>query len=205
MMTVKEYLKLDKKYPKPGEEGYDKLVEYNKELCTMYPFLKPKNVWTGAELDDYDYSYTELDCMPEGWRIAFGMKMCEEIKQALLKAQKEFPNEGYKESEITTNYDSDKIIPLLEGYTILQIKEKYGGLRWYDGGAPKYVHDVVSKYEKLSYKTCIVCGKPAKYRSAGWVSPYCRRCAHKIYNSYDGPQVPFYEVYVKMSKLKEEE
>ena len=31
-------------------------------------------------------TYTELDSMPEGWRKAFGIQMCKEIKRAILKS-----------------------------------------------------------------------------------------------------------------------
>ena len=55
--------------------------EYNKQLVKKYPFLLPRNRWTGKVPKEYDYSYTELDDMPDGWRKAFGEQMCEEIKQ----------------------------------------------------------------------------------------------------------------------------
>ena len=57
--------------------------EYNKKLCEKYPFLLPRNRWTGLVHPDYDYSFTELDSMPTGWKKAFGEQMCEEIKQEL--------------------------------------------------------------------------------------------------------------------------
>lgn len=100
-------------------------------------------------------TYTKFDEIPEGWRKAFGLQMCEDIREALLC-------EGGKE--------------LLESYYILQIKEKYGTLRWYDECAPKSVHDIIYKYENLSYHTCINCGKPATKLSTGWISPYCDDC-----------------------------
>ena len=34
----------------------------------------------------------------------------------------------------------------------------------------------IAKYEDLSYKTCISCGKPATKISKGWISPYCDDC-----------------------------
>ena len=59
--------------------------EYNKQLIEKYPFLMPYNIWTGEPIEDYDYEYTWLDDMPDGWRNAFGLQMCEELKQALNK------------------------------------------------------------------------------------------------------------------------
>lgn len=97
-------------------------------------------------------TFTELDAMETGWRNAFGIQMCKEIKTALKK----------------NNY--------LKKYRITQIKEKYGSLRWYDAGAPEEVYKIISKYEKISTKTCIICGKPAKYISKDWISPYCENC-----------------------------
>ena len=54
-------------------------------------------------------------------------------------------------------------------YSIEQIKEKFGELCWYDSGFPEEGRDEYlawkDKYTDLSYRTCICCGKPAKYRS----------------------------------------
>lgn len=98
-------------------------------------------------------TYTELDHMPTGWRKAFGIQMCKEIKKELKKY----------------NY--------LYKYRIMQIKEKFGTLRWYDNGSPDgCVNNIISKYEDISYHTCIVCGKPATKISKGWISPYCDNC-----------------------------
>ena len=98
-------------------------------------------------------SYTELDAMPDGWRKAFGIQMCKEIKKELKKY----------------NY--------LYKYRIMQIKEKFGALRWYDNGSPNgCVYPIINKYEALSERTCIVCGKPATKISKGWISPYCDNC-----------------------------
>lgn len=99
-------------------------------------------------------SYTELDDMPDGWRKAFGIQMCKELKKALKQY----------------NY--------LYKYRITQIKEKYGSLRWYSNGSPNGCeYPIINKYEALSKRTCIVCGKPAKYISTGWISPYCEEHA----------------------------
>lgn len=58
--------------------------EENKALIERFPFLLPRNRWTDEIPDDFNYDYTELDAMPNGWRIAFGEQMCEEIAEALL-------------------------------------------------------------------------------------------------------------------------
>ena len=37
--------------------------ESNQKLIERFPFLIPRNRWTGKVPEDYDYSYTELDSM----------------------------------------------------------------------------------------------------------------------------------------------
>lgn len=99
--------------------------------------------------------YTELDSMDKGWREAFGMNFCKDLKKALIRTG------GYK---------------LLFGFRILQIKEKYGRLEVYCIGYNDEINKVISKYSKLSEKTCIRCGKQATWISKGWISPYCDDC-----------------------------
>lgn len=131
----------------------DLTQQRNKKLIEKFPFLLPRNRWTGKVPEDYDYSYTELDAMPKGWRIAFGEQMCQDIKDDLMRT-------GY-----------------LDEYRISQIKEKYGSLRYYDFGCTdKMLHEIIPKYEELSKRTCICCGKPAKWITTGWISPYCDEC-----------------------------
>ena len=127
-----------------------------KKLCKRYPFLIIHD-WSGKPLD---YEFTYLDDMPEGWKRAFGIDMCKDIRRVLVKA----------------NY--------LYDYRVCQVKEKYGTLRWYDYGAPSSIYrelqDVIDKYEGLSYRTCIWCGRPATKISQGWISPWCDKCAERM-------------------------
>lgn len=144
--------------------------EKNKALCERFPFLIPWNRWSGTLITEaqnggfwpggpdsapeFDWEYTELDEMPDGWRIAFGEQMCEELREALVA-------------------DDD-----LYRWRIVQMKEKYGQLRLYDNGwkVGSKVPDIIAKYERLSERTCICCGKPATKITTGWVSPYCDAC-----------------------------
>lgn len=58
-------------------------------------------------------------------------------------------------------------------------------LRWYDNGSPKgCIFPITDNYENLSSKTCINCGKPAKYITKGYICPYCEHCIphNKLYD-----------------------
>jgi RNA polymerase-binding transcription factor DksA len=57
-----------------------------------------------------------------------------------------------------------------------QVKEKFGGLRFYIGGAEKEIHDRITKAEAESYHVCEVCGEPGKLRQTGWVLTLCAPC-----------------------------
>lgn len=102
-------------------------------------------------------SYTELDNMPQGWRKAFGLEMCKDVRRTLLKKG------GLK---------------LLYRYRIIDIKEKYGELRWYDNWSFNELEDVITKYARKSLTTCISCGEKAIWKTdyRDWASPYCDKC-----------------------------
>jgi len=52
---------------------------------------------------------------------------------------------------------------------IHQVKEKFGGLRFYIGSASQEVHEIIGKYEELSYHICEVCGEKGELRKdCGW-------------------------------------
>ena len=144
----------------------------NKKLCKRYPFLIPRNRWTDkiawvkrGKCKDWHwhqrYAYTELDLMPDGWRAKFGEQLCEELREELIRV----------------NY--------LDKYRIMDIKDKYSGLRWYDNGNTKKGYEIIHKYEELSYKTCIECGRPATKISCGWINPYCDKCAERLSDRID--------------------
>lgn len=65
---------------------------------------------------------------------------------------------------------------------VLQVKEKFGGLRFYIGGATEEVWDAITKGENESYKTCEDCGKPGEVRPLSWVLTLCDACYEKHKN-----------------------
>ena len=130
----------------------------NKKLLKKYPFLMVRNRWNGKPISDV-YAWTELDNMPDGWRKAFGEQMCQEI------------------------YDELEKFDYVHEYRIMDIKEKYGTLRWYDAGWPigAKIDDIINKYEEISAHTCMLCGAPAEMiDDGGWVYTLCDKCMDKI-------------------------
>lgn len=137
----------------------------NKELCKRYPFLIPRNVWSDEIIwerlrNERKYGWTLVEEFPTGWWKAFGLMMCEELREDLIK------------------YD------YLDKFRFEEIKEKFGQLRVYYNGIPieSDVNNIIDKYSILSENICIKCGRPdvPMINITGWISPYCYHCFNKI-------------------------
>ena len=91
-------------------------------------------------LDIGNERFTLLDLLPWGWHDLI-LNMCKEIKKELVK------------------YD------LVSKYEVIEAKEKWYGLSWYDGlddlsPMPPAITDIVCKYEMQSKEVCMMCGAP---------------------------------------------
>lgn len=56
---------------------------------------------------------------------------------------------------------------------VRQIKEKFGGLRFYYDGGDAVVDGMVRMAESWAGHSCEECGKPGKSRSGGWIRTLC--------------------------------
>ena len=54
-----------------------------------------------------------------------------------------------------------------------QVKEKFGGLRFYLETYPEGSAEIISKYEKMSYTLCETCGNPGELRKGSWLFTLC--------------------------------
>lgn len=57
--------------------------------------------------------------------------------------------------------------------TVAQVKEKFGGLRFYYDGGNEKIDGMVSMAEAWAGRTCEECGKPGETRSGGWIRTLC--------------------------------
>lgn len=90
-------------------------------------------------LDIGNEPLTLLNMLPIGWYDLI-LDMCKEIKKELVK------------------YD------LVSKYEVIEAKEKWRGLSWYDGLSdlspmPPAITDIVCKYEMQSREVCMMCGR----------------------------------------------
>lgn len=74
--------------------------------------------------------------------------------------------------ELTKNL-IEELIAIGWDKRLAQAKEKFGGLRFYLDTYPENSHDIIHKYEDLSYKTCEKCGKDGVLRKSNWLLTLC--------------------------------
>ena len=61
---------------------------------------------------------------------------------------------------------------------LYQVKEKFGGLRFYINATPEQFKLVMAA-EAKSFKTCEECGERGKTRGDGWIRTLCEKCYDK--------------------------
>jgi len=57
---------------------------------------------------------------------------------------------------------------------VVQVKEKYGGLRYYmSGNVTEQMEAYIQSAENMSFTICELCGEPGKPRGGGWITVRC--------------------------------
>ena len=132
------------RYPRKMKK---ELKKHNQKLIQKYPFLMP-------DVANYDYTWNELESgMPKGWWKRFGIPLCEDLREVLVKND------------------------CIDKYRIMQVKEKYGQLRIYALDEPEEWRDHMWAWEYISEHTCVNCGKfPIAMINDAWISPWCDKC-----------------------------
>lgn len=84
--------------------------------------------------------------------------------------------------DITKELDS---MPEPMNITVQQVKEKFGGLRFYISSGTDTIFDLINAAEQESTTTCETCGKPGMNKAtvSGWYKTMCEECEIKINKS----------------------
>jgi hypothetical protein len=149
--------------------------EHTKYLFETYPFFGYEN-WKN---DPQRLRYT---LMPFGFECSDGWfdlidTLCKEITYIFDDVKW---NIKFKDKEAYERGDYIKV----EDIRVLQVKEKFGGLRFYTGGIPvevaEKVYAAISMAESMSYVICEECGCPGKLREdRSWLLTLCDACNEK--------------------------
>ena len=63
---------------------------------------------------------------------------------------------------------------------VAQVKEKFGGLRFYTDGASREYQQLIRYVESLCDMLCENCGKIGIARRGGWIKTLCTDCNAKV-------------------------
>jgi hypothetical protein len=96
--------------------------------------------------------------------------------EAVLKyyqGDHEEPSDWHIDNAESVMEEGIVIEPEIPQVVVQQIKEKFGGLRFYYEGGDDYVSGVVEMAESWAGKTCETCGSLGTRRHGGWVRTLC--------------------------------
>jgi len=88
--------------------------------------------------------------------------------------------------ELFEELEEIRVRDKLEEFTVVQLKEKFGGLRVYTSYNTDAIDEAIDKAEEKAWNTCMTCGKPGKYSIVyGWRVTYCPKCLKEYTKEQD--------------------
>lgn len=112
-------------------------------------------------------------CMCWGFDVGDGwFPLIDLLSKAILPQVREL---NKKEAEWFENQSEENkaLIKEPSRFGVVQVKQKFGGLRYYVSHYTEELGKLISLFEDLSYETCEVCGRLGKTRSGGWIETLC--------------------------------
>lgn len=135
----------------------------HKELCeqlyTKFPDIFQKKI--------------SIDCGDGWYGILEGA--CYQIQDHIRNAKSQIEWTEKYNAKLFDIEDEPRPVPELpEQFVALQIKEKFGTLRFYGAGISDFINGVIYMAESMSGRMCETCGKPARSSVDGsWYSTRC--------------------------------
>jgi hypothetical protein len=131
-----------------------------KELYEKYPeFVKDR--FGGFAIGDGWFDIVDVLCFCITNHIT---SHNEQVTSALEKIQSGL--------DIAQEYMPEELI--MKAYpTINQVKEKFGGLRFYVSGGDPIIWAYIRFAEYMASKTCEECGAPGTRHNTGWIRTLC--------------------------------
>jgi hypothetical protein len=105
----------------------------------------------------------------DGWFTIID-KLCTNIVH-YVEQQKSSLDYKKKSGELVEDIEYEQV-----EVKISQVKEKFGGLRFYTYGGDKYVRGMIHFAESMSFKICEYCGSQGELGGQGWYKTLCKKC-----------------------------
>lgn len=163
-------------------------------LCLRFPFLYPRNRFSGKYFTDsktegtigdlYEEThYIEDDKMRIVLNFDYFRWMWKKFVYCVIKQIPTYTEldccdvpSGWDRLLMKEVREMDRVLrrkKLLKDFRIEEIKQKFSTLRIYSNINIEEIEEIYGKYEKLSYDTCCVCGKKGCRHTIGYILPYC--------------------------------
>ncbi len=153
--------------------------ELDKQLCERYPLIfkdrrasmrRTAMCW-GFEHGDGWFNLLDTLCSLLYWPY-------EQAVQDYEYARKHEGTSPWKGADTITAVDVERKRLAMKAAAdaipvAVQVKEKFGTLRFYVHGGDSRAHHHIEFAEALSGSTCEQCGAPGKTRGGGWVRTLC--------------------------------
>lgn len=93
-----------------------------------------------------------------------------ELSENINKIVSTFPNDPNQSPNIVKGHENQ--------FRVVQIKQKFGGLRYYTDNANDEINKLIDEAETKSYKICELCGndKGSTVNKRGWLTVRCNKC-----------------------------
>lgn len=154
--------------------------ELDKQLCEKYPLIfahrhadmtQTAMCW-GFDCGDGWYNIIDIMCYTIQSHIEhsikareFDIKFNEDLEQAKSNNWEKWPQYWAREPRVVSEATPQVVAT--------QVKEKFGGLRFYYTGGDDYINGVVAMAELMSERTCEECGDPGQLYTKGWHKTLC--------------------------------
>lgn len=134
-------------------------LELDEELCSKYPLIFADR-----------HKPMQETCMCWGFECGDGWydlidRMCYKIQSHIVHVN--------KTREIWLKKDPSQAPLEVPQVVAVQVKEKFGTLRFYHNGGDDYIRGLVSMAEAMSEVICMTCGKPGDLITKGWWHVAC--------------------------------
>ena len=133
--------------------------ELDEKLCSKYPLIfanrdgSPRETAMCWGFECGDGWYNLIDCL------------CATIQSHIKNSKKQYDWAVKRE---------DKNLPEISDQVVaFQVKEKFGGLRFYTNGTDEFTNGAITFAENMSHHICEICGNRGSMNKGPWFRTLC--------------------------------
>ena len=95
--------------------------------------------------------------------------LCEDLDKMNKERMENIPQDEIAKAILDHGYNPYE-------FKVVQVKEKFGSLRFYTNGANDKMYKRIREAEDATTEICEDCGQPGEMRHGGWIKCQCDKC-----------------------------